>query len=323
MTNAWSSLGSAKSLIAALANSILKVAGLRLIREGQTSVIDMRRLTRSPIEAVLRAGSARGLIEVPLADCRLLHAAAFPCRPNAGNPFVETLLAHRAGKCQEYAGSALEAYFTRWQPKNASDVLGLMGRDAPPGLREAEPLAYVMPWSGGCPLQALENRARMIDASHRRAGERTARSEGWKGWGPVSERVGHLEFERLLRVLRSIETRGYQRTSARDGDIGALVLTTGTQSRFLISPGHHRAAALAAIGFATAPVRLFPVVVRREDVSEWPAVRGGLFAEDGALAVFDRIFEGCPPWMAHVEEDPRAVSSDTSLDAIHRREVEP
>lgn len=310
MSSARQARRSVVGRLSGLANGVLARAGLKLVRAGRAEVVDLRSVTRRPIEAVLRAGAARALIEVPLADCRLLHAAALPCRPNAANPFVDTLRALRAGECRAYEGSPLEAFFARWQPRSACEVLGLTqgsSRGAS-ALHAAPAFAYVLPWDAESPAQALAHRTRMIEASHRRAGERTELAEGWKGWGPVSERVGRLEFARLARVFRSIETHGYRRSSTLDGDIGAFVLCARDECRFLVSPGHHRAAALAALDHETAPVRLFPVLIRREDAAEWPAVRAGIIPLESALAVFDRVFAGRPPWTASGESAPGRAS---------------
>ncbi len=58
---------------------------------------------------------------------------------------------------------------------------------------------------------------------------------------------------------------------------------------------------LAALGWRKIPVTIRPVsyvpggVVNCNKVFEWPGVRAGVFSEEQALNVFDRVFEGRQP----------------------------
>lgn len=271
----------------------LKVGGIK------HDVVDLREQTDDPLEASYLAGKGAALINAPLRDCLVLHTSAFRCFPDLGNPFVEVLRRHGDGQSAARARAPLEAFFEAWQPSNAAEVLGIDSSCAHASLRTGHPLAYVLPWSSVPPQKALESRIAWILDDHKKAGLDFNLTEGWKGWGPCSDEVVKLEFDRLVRVFQSIRRRGFVRSTAPDGDIGAVALYADGESRYLVSPGHHRVAALAALGHTVAPVRLSSCVVRRNDVGKWPGVRSGLFSEKIALQVFDRIHAGLQP-DAHV-----------------------
>lgn len=67
----------------------------------------------------------------------------------------------------------------------------------------------------------------------------------------------------------------------------------------LVFRGHHRIAALAALGYVEAPIRIKMKsamgIVRRSEVDAWPHVRRGYFTREQALAVFDRLLSGQQP----------------------------
>lgn len=273
-------------------NGMLGRAGLRLVRK-DSAVFDLRRETDDPVEAAYRAGMRPFVIEMALADCRILPGLAFPCVAGGGNPFVETLLAFAAGAAGDYENSPLPQFYRDWRPQSAAVVLGL--GDAVPGLSAAPPLGFVLPWSSLTPKQAEARWVGMIEADNREHGAGADAAAGWKGWGPVSDAVGRLEYRRLVGVYESIRQSGYRRSDEDNGDIKAAVLCRGGVHVVLVTAGHHRAAAAAALGMQTVPVRIDNALVRREDVRHWPNVRSGLYGEAAALALFDRLFEGRQP----------------------------
>ncbi len=100
------------------------------------------------------------------------------------------------------------------------------------------------------------------------------------------------EFNRVRRLLRSIQDQGYR--PELYGDIQGYFLQLDGEYRFVVKGGKHRAAALTHLGFESIPVRmrpLFPRVIDGERVREWPFVRSGQMSADFALAVMRRYFE--------------------------------
>jgi hypothetical protein len=297
----------AKELLEATVIRSLGRFGVR-IRRFESDVVDLRHQTSDPVEANYYTGATgylsgtrHALINAPLRDCLILHTNAFRCAPGVGNPFVETLLRYKDGQSAACARAPLKSFFASWQPRNAADVLGIQSSHSHESLRDQDPFAYVLPWDAGEIPDILEGRRTVIRRDHegeRRNGRKMDLGSGWKCWGPVSDDLEEHEFTRLARVFESIRQNGFHRSAAPDGDIGAIVLRANGENRYLISPGHHRAAALAALGHTVAPVRLASHIVRREDVKAWPAVRKGLFSEQIALRIFDRMHSGVQPWMS-------------------------
>jgi hypothetical protein len=116
--------------------------------------------------------------------------------------------------------------------------------------------------------------------------------EGYKYFGPVSPRKGQIEYGRLCNVFESIKSNGFKRSPGWDGDIGGFLLRRGDDYRFVISFGHHRLAAVAALGYETVPVKIIhPVVVDRRDAPHWPQVKHGVWTQAEALRYFDHLFD--------------------------------
>ena len=78
----------------------------------------------------------------------------------------------------------------------------------------------------------------------------------------------------------------------KDGLARAQILCHADDFVALVTKGHHRVAALSALGHANAPFWPLPEMVRREEATDWPGVRSGIFTLEQALAVFDRMFAG-------------------------------
>jgi hypothetical protein len=157
-----------------------------------------------------------------------------------------------------------------------------------------------MPWSAIAPEEAALYWKSKIEDDNREHGTSAEPEHGWKSWGPVSSEVGIFEFKRLTDVYSSIESGGYQRSNDPNGDMEGFVLSRDLDYRILVTTGHHRCAALAALGRTAAPFRLSSGrIVRRSEVGFWPNVQSGLFTQAQALALFDRLFDGRQPAGCH------------------------
>jgi hypothetical protein len=269
------------------ANALFSRSGFRIVRSSST-LIDLTEVTTDPIEGRYRAGLRPFLMRFSLADCRILPGSGFACSVGVGNPFVDALT---VGAGTADAESELGAFYRRWRPKSAGEVLGLPDNAI---LSKCPPLAFVMPWQDRTPEQSLRRWQDLVDKDNREHGSGDAHGQGWKGWGPVSDTIAAQETTRLRAVYQSIKTAGYRRDDTDDGDVKGTVIWSG-EARVIISAGHHRAAAMAALGASILPVRIDNPIVRRDEVGFWPNVRSGLFGESEALALFDRLFEGRQP----------------------------
>ncbi|MBL0407450.1 hypothetical protein JKG68_26385 [Microvirga aerilata] len=281
-------------------NKALGHVGLKLVRR-DARIIDLRKVTNNLSEGFYRAGGSPFVVEVPLAGCRSLHTAAFPCTRESNNPFVSTLLSYQNEACSGYARSPLQEFHIGWQPSNAVEALGLDPESASPDLASSPPFGWVLPWMSETPQEFAAFWINIVAADYKAHGFRLDASHGWKVWGPVSDEAGNAEFSRLIRVYDSIRHRGYMRSSKRDGDITGTVLTKDSESRVLIGAGQHRVAVLAALGCDTAPVRIYSPHIRRSEVEYWPNVRSKLFSVEQALEIFDRIYDGRQPPISSTE----------------------
>jgi len=260
--------------------------------------VDLRGLVHDPADGFRSGSRLPFLVEVPLDHCRILRGLAFPGATEAGNPFVEALLAYGESNRIEAAGELLRRFYSRVQPRDAGSLLGV----EPPhrSLLTRPAFCYVYPWDP-LPSGSVEHSRRRAvireDAGHGSG----AGFQGWHHFGPVTEAKLELETRRLVAVYDNIRANGFRRADGKDGDIEALVLAAQDESRLLIKRGHHRIAALVALGYRHVPVRCGCYrhsLIRREQVDEWAAVGDGGYTTREALQVFDRIHAGRQPAVA-------------------------
>src|SRR5690606_27390083 len=111
----------------------------------------------------------------------------------------------------------------------------------------------------------------------------------------ASDEKIRIEVNRLITLLASIKEHGFKQEYS--DSLGCFVLVNGEKWRWYVNGGQHRASVLAALGYDEMPVCIRQLV-RRDDVGYWPNVQSGIFTENQALAVFDRLFSGEPPRVA-------------------------
>lgn len=280
------------------------LGGLSLrLRKYAPDCVDLRGLTDDPLKAAYLSPEQKFLLDIDLDKCLGLHAAAFSCSATGSHPFVRTLQAYAAGTCRDYAGSELQAFYQRFQPRSAALAVGLSDDDTHQELSARSPFASTLPWDFLSPEENETVLKAICKQDYVDNGFALTADAGWKAWGPVSNDAGEAEFARLLHIFESLKKSGYHRHSALDGDIEGQVLSDGTAYRVLISRGQHRIAALAAMGATSAPIRLLPKTIARSDVTLWPNVDRGFYSTEQALAVFDRVFQGRQPYDPEVSAD--------------------
>lgn len=279
-----------------------KQVSLRFLERGGltlTSItpLDLRSLTDDPLEASYRAGTERVLVNIPMAHCRFMGPTAIPGNAVDHHPFVRTLAAHDRGECATYEESPLHEFYRTWQPRNVAEALGIDPRSANSRIAGEATIGLVLPWWDIDPARRAETMVDAVLEENRRHGAALDGTHGLIFFGPVSQAKGELEFKRLVELFNSVRTNGYVCGQAsEDGDIRGRLLARGSAWKVKILRGEHRAAALAALGRDTLPIRFDSrLVVRREEVDSWPNVRSGLFSREQALSVFDRMFEGRQP----------------------------
>jgi hypothetical protein len=254
--------------------------------------VDLRGLGLDAEAALARAGKARFVIDLPLADCRGNKTMGFPCVPGAGHPFVETARLLLVSPDLPYEQTPLHAFYQRHRPRTAAEHLGLACTH-PDLARHPSTTAY--PWAPPpTPNEEARRRAR-IRAENRRHGLDFGPDDGFAHFGPITARRGRFELSRLRRLVADVRARGFRIGADRDGVCSAHLLIDGAERRALIENGQHRIAVLGALGRRSAPIWVLPHPVRRSQVATWPGVRAGVFTRDQALAVFDRLMAGRQP----------------------------
>jgi hypothetical protein len=265
----------------------------------------------APLASFYAFASRPAVVDIPLSRCRGLWFAAFPCTPEAGHPFVETMKAFSGDPTLTYERSPLRAYYEKWQPSSAAQALGLEPRTEPGPLDLAPSIAAVAPW---WPVEDLKTFAdelhALVDAENAEFGPPLGAENGVLLHGPTSPAKGALEFRRCTEIIERVRDEGYRRRSETpDGDIrGQLLVDESGDYTVLVLSGQHRIAAAAAAGHDAVPIRFFDGkksgarVVRRTEAEAWPLVRCGWFTREEAASVFDRLFAGRPPWSNRVTE---------------------
>lgn len=232
----------------------------------------------SPLEASYRKATHRRYVcDVPTSQLQFHSLMA---------AWVGTLRTYR-DRGTNAARHELANWFASTAPTTVADVLGLA--PSAPWL-DGNPLEATFPWIDRSPQGALADRRHVMDKEARENGlDAWNLADGWRSFGPVSDRLVDLELTRLACTHDSIANNGFDRAT---GTILGRVRVSGDALMVLPVGGWHRTAALLALGASTIPMQFSPTVpvVRRHEVAWWPNVANGLFTVDQALAVFDHQF---------------------------------
>ncbi|GGE72242.1 hypothetical protein GCM10011533_25700 [Streptosporangium jomthongense] len=229
----------------------------------------------------------RASYECPIDQCVILSGFSFA--ETGWHPFVEAYrdINARSGK-PRYPGSFLEKYYSTWTPENSADAVAGFA-NAPAALKSIAPFTLHAPWMDARPLDRQALMERIIVDENTAAGcpELDAR-EGYGLHGPVSEKKGEIEFQRLVKIYESIKAFGYDRTQG-EGDVTVIGIEYNEEFRFCVMHGQHRAAAVAALGLKTVPVSITKVVHYTE-ISHWPQVYRGYWSQIQAQKFIEHLF---------------------------------
>lgn len=238
------------------------------------------------------------LMRVPLDKCRSFDLIGYSQSRYSESPFIQTCLQYAKSDMQSYDNSLLQKYYARCQPLSAAEIIDL------PDLSntcfyQLQPMIAIKPWSDEAPygLKQLERqRLRNLAIENIEGGVPEGAEGGQQCYGPVSQAKGEWEYHRLVNTFENIRRNGNRADIY--GHIRVSYLDAGQQWRYQVHVGHHRIAALAALGYTDVVMRVSPIVTRREDASFWPAVRQGIYTAVEAVALFDRFFQGEQPKVA-------------------------
>lgn len=267
-----------------LLNRLLGLAGLELRRRQPPSappdVLDDPCLAMSQIRSGVRTA-----VRCDLFRCLIFNG--FSLSSEGWHPFVAAAREYLEEGPREYPGSVLEKFYDEWQPANGRDAL--IGATLGPVVLARYPaLMMHAPWLNASPDERLAGIERIIKSENRQyGGADMSEMAGYGLQGPVSREKGHLEYQRLISVLESIQKYGYDRSR---GDVTVQVLKRGDEFRFRVVHGHHRMAALAALGYEAIPA-IPRMVVDASEVEHWPQVYRGVWTSEEALAYFNHHFD--------------------------------
>jgi hypothetical protein len=279
----------------------LKGRGARLLGADKPRVrqiVDLRNEGNDPLNAYYMALLWSPLLEksplvnARLGDCRMFESFGLPVDAAEDNPLTAAaLLCARKGPATEAEIIALlRRYYDNVRPANALEAMGLSASDAP-GLRSAGPMADSFPWETSDPRLRETYVGSFLDKDAREFGQALV-PQGHTYFGPVSDDKIRMEASRIISLCRSIGEHGFIAPGSADNDIWAIALRNEVgEYRWILQGGQHRASVAFALGLHEMPVAV-RYVVRREDAAHWRNVRTGMFSQNGALTLFDRIFRG-------------------------------
>lgn len=239
-------------------------------------------------------GAKRGhaIFMIRLDDCRGFHALGLPLDP-ARHPFVRALKAvlddWRAESAAETIRGLLADYYSRVTPANALEVLDLDAQQAP-GLLGVPALGFLFPWQERGVEALIASRNRSLAYLAMRHGRLSDARDGYTFFGPCGEGLIALEARRLAALARSVRENGFN-PFVRNSPIKVIGMRRDGEMKWLIEEGQHRFAMGGALNVPKIPA-VMTMIVRREDAVYWPQVVNGTFGVDGAIALFDRLFDG-------------------------------
>ncbi len=203
------------------------------------------------------------------------------------NPFEATMA--EFARCRtSYPDSVLRRYYEIFTPQNALEAL--LFTDHESELSNYPSYTLHTPFTCMTVDEAMEWRRTYYRHEMQVVlDDDTDISEGFKYHGPVSQRIGEAEFTRCVDVYRALRENGYLRPH---GDVGVMILRRGDEERFLLAPGHHRVAAMAALGMTWVPAFIkHGGIFHLRDLHLWPQVRRGVWKPELAEAYFHHLFD--------------------------------
>jgi hypothetical protein len=272
----------------------LRRVGLRVPRLRRSETATSNPLPPPIVEDALEAlhliqGGEQAAFDCPLNQW--VHYDGFGLADGAWHPLRETLREYRRGERTTYRGSILERYYATWNPQNAREAFA--GFDHAPELFGELPPAclFLSPWVAWSPQQTVRHVAHWIRKGWLQDGldHFDLDRDGANDYGPVSDRHGEFEYSRLAALYESLDRQGFQRSY---GDIRVMILKHDGDYRFIARGGKHRAVAMSALGYATAPATLDPPwLIDTGYAKFWPQVRRGVWTRSEALAYVEYLFE--------------------------------
>ena len=250
-------------------------------------VIDVREVLTDPREISYHLKpKLKALINLPTLKGRLGMFYELE-KSRSLHPYLLAASTYIEKRSQKDSFDLIKKYSELFTINNANENLGL--EEYPVFPDSSSPFGYILPWEAGDPVKKIKARLEQMKKENLRYG---LSQISHLGSSNCCDRKILIETKRITELAESIMTSGYKLTYK--SPISANILIHDREYTWMPSSGNHRVAILSALGWNLLPV-LINGFIRREEVSLWPAVRTGLYTEESALCVFDRIFQANPP----------------------------
>lgn len=171
----------------------------------------------------------------------------------------------------------LRAYYASFQPKTQRDVFKLGSNYNSKIFSVSSKDFILLPWE--------------VAPRYRIPVEGIPPSEGCQEYGPVSENKCHSEVNRLLTVLHSIQSNGFDVN--KYGPLFGQVLICSGRSKLLVHNGNHRAAVLCALNAEKLPYSFrnkYLRIIDDKSCEHWPMVAEGIVSKDEAVSFMEDVF---------------------------------
>ena len=170
----------------------------------------------------------------------------------------------------------LQQFYDTHQPAHAGE--GIVGFDQASSEFQKYPAhAYrCMPWRSRT-ADEVNKKVRSWSEHSKTGRDWSFNREGFKYHGPVSDRKGRLEYQRLTGIYERLKDNGYDRSL---GHANFLVLRRAEEFRSLNKGnGNHLTAAMVALGLRTIPAIFNKNHIFDVEIAEyWPQIMNGLWA---------------------------------------------
>lgn len=238
-------------------------------------IIDQKqRIKHEPYEKIISQGY-KGLFYVDVKD--IINPLGMAFSKGANHPFTEAMIEYEHNNALDPSHSTMNHFYKTFCPSSLGDAI-FKGTLQAHRLYNISPKTYQVPWLKTMPMGGF--------------GDDLDETQGSHFLGPVSPLFLTREYNRLTAIYDSIKAHGFDVDIQTDTIRGYFLLSEGNY-KFVIVGGNHRVAVLNALGVEKIPVELHPnrpALVSRDEAKDWPLVQAQTFSLQGAMLVFDSIF---------------------------------
>ncbi len=214
------------------------------------------------------------IVDVEIEKCR--DNFGFGYGADGWHPFVEQIKEMSIRPETKYEGdSPLWKYYFLFRPKSLQAAL--MGES----IIDVSPISdklLPLPWETRFGQTIMENRDQHYF------------------FGPYPTDAGKALTKKLLNHYELAKGSGYHPSAFNDSYISGYLLKTDKDYRFVVCHGHHRLAALAALGYTKIRCSIFddkdfPGLVNIQALTKWPHVKNRVYTQEAAKTVFYSFFK--------------------------------